>query len=148
MQENVQLMHNIVENIDSCDAMLYEDCVDNEQCCICLESIIETDDSNPKTDLKCGHQFHDYCLRQWLGKWQTCPLCKQKTYLLSGRIAQSDGGVCRHDSPQSVQSNNTNTCCDRPPAQSTNNLWNIFRDLLPWILITSIVALIIYVINI
>ena len=56
----------------------------SNNCAICLEEIKpsigpqqeELDDTN--VILKCGHNFHKKCLKDWIQKKNECPLCKKK----------------------------------------------------------------------
>ncbi|KAI3818845.1 hypothetical protein L1987_12666 [Smallanthus sonchifolius] len=43
------------------------------KCTICQEEH-EADDEIGK--LECGHFYHMYCIKQWLGQKKTCPICK------------------------------------------------------------------------
>ncbi|EYU44114.1 hypothetical protein ABFS82_04G136400 [Erythranthe guttata] len=43
------------------------------KCTICQEEY-EAGDETGK--LKCGHSYHIYCIEQWLGRKNTCPVCK------------------------------------------------------------------------
>ncbi|KAK1412358.1 hypothetical protein QVD17_33543 [Tagetes erecta] len=43
------------------------------KCTICQEEL-EGDDEIGK--LECGHFYHMYCIKQWLGQKKTCPVCK------------------------------------------------------------------------
>ena len=44
-----------------------------EPCCICLEKLSKGDVA---LTLTCGHQFHENCIHEWLGRKEFCPLCK------------------------------------------------------------------------
>jgi hypothetical protein len=46
----------------------------NQECSICLDPISE----NAIQCCKCGHCFHEECIKRWLKKNPTCPLCRQK----------------------------------------------------------------------
>jgi hypothetical protein len=46
--------------------------IQNEECCICMDS----DNTNPWSMLPCGHKFHCQCISQWLHSNQTCPICR------------------------------------------------------------------------
>ena len=56
----------------------------NQDCPICLSNFagspndVEDVDSSDKLviKLKCNHCFHKECLREWLEKNQTCPVCR------------------------------------------------------------------------
>ncbi|KAF5756394.1 putative transcription factor C2H2 family [Helianthus annuus] len=43
------------------------------KCTICQEEHEEKDEIGK---LKCGHLYHMYCIKQWLGQKKTCPICK------------------------------------------------------------------------
>ncbi|XP_039033001.1 probable E3 ubiquitin-protein ligase RHG1A [Hibiscus syriacus] len=44
-----------------------------EPCCICQE---EYNDGENFATLKCGHNFHADCIKQWLMQKNLCPICK------------------------------------------------------------------------
>ncbi|XP_057787387.1 E3 ubiquitin-protein ligase MBR2-like [Salvia miltiorrhiza] len=44
-----------------------------EPCCICQEDYISGEDIGI---LKCGHEFHTSCIKQWLTLKNLCPICK------------------------------------------------------------------------
>ncbi len=50
--------------------VLVEQMEDEFSCVICQELFIEA------TTLACSHSFCDYCLRSWLKKKKTCPICR------------------------------------------------------------------------
>ncbi|KAI7749615.1 hypothetical protein M8C21_030128 [Ambrosia artemisiifolia] len=43
------------------------------KCTICQEEHEEEDEVGK---LECGHFYHMYCIKQWLGQKKTCPICK------------------------------------------------------------------------
>lgn len=45
----------------------------NTECSICLSKV-----NKPMCKTKCGHIFHITCLKEWLKKNITCPLCREK----------------------------------------------------------------------
>lgn len=45
------------------------------KCPICLCNI---DDDKNKKKLKCSHEFHRFCIKKWLLKNDTCPICRHK----------------------------------------------------------------------
>lgn len=49
----------------------------SENCSICYDNF-ETDPSNAK--LKCKHEFHLSCIKTWLEKSGTCPICRAGVY--------------------------------------------------------------------
>ncbi|KAL0488501.1 RING-H2 zinc finger protein RHA1a [Acrasis kona] len=66
------------ELIDECLNEINRSEIKTGECCaICLIDILESDD--PVSLLKnCGHIFHDHCVRRWLIRDNSCPLCKKK----------------------------------------------------------------------
>ena len=45
----------------------------NKECCICLEDF----NNNEKIiALNCGHNFHKKCIKKWLVRKNSCPLCQ------------------------------------------------------------------------
>ena len=53
----------------------------NEECSICL-----TNTNKPICKTECGHYFHITCIKEWLSKNNTCPLCREKI----GNVGPSD----------------------------------------------------------
>lgn len=41
-------------------------------CVICLEPTT----SSPKK-LPCGHKFHKHCIKRWVDRYNSCPVCRQ-----------------------------------------------------------------------
>lgn len=62
------------ENISGClKQKTYVTVEDAEPCCICQEEYKNGDDLG---GLKCGHDFHTSCIKQWLLQKNLCPVCK------------------------------------------------------------------------
>ncbi|KAL3640752.1 hypothetical protein CASFOL_015720 [Castilleja foliolosa] len=55
------------------DLLLHCDLGTDRKCSICQEEY-EGDDETGK--LNCGHFYHMYCIKQWLGQKNACPICK------------------------------------------------------------------------
>ncbi|XP_010488963.2 PREDICTED: E3 ubiquitin-protein ligase MBR1-like [Camelina sativa] len=55
----------------SSSAELHQDII--EPCCICQEEYVEGDNLGT---LKCGHEFHKDCIKQWVMIKNLCPICK------------------------------------------------------------------------
>ena len=49
-----------------------EDIGENSVCIICREDMVP----GSAKKLRCGHVFHSSCLRSWLERQQTCPMCR------------------------------------------------------------------------
>lgn len=45
--------------------------LEKKECSICLNSIFRND-----MVTKCGHVFHERCIKKWLENHTTCPLCR------------------------------------------------------------------------
>ncbi|TPX42805.1 hypothetical protein SeLEV6574_g05396 [Synchytrium endobioticum] len=52
-------------------------CQEPVECVICCDKIDPAMDANIEV-LRCGHQFHDYCIGEWASRAQTCPCCRAK----------------------------------------------------------------------
>lgn len=52
-----------------------------DECVICLGSCEACEDTDVLKEnwrrLRCGHQFHEHCIFQWLKKAQQCPMCRR-----------------------------------------------------------------------
>ncbi|KAJ9670721.1 hypothetical protein PVL29_026945 [Vitis rotundifolia] len=55
-----------------CSTMGYP--VDGETCCICQEEYADDEDVGK---LDCGHEYHVACIKEWLSKKNSCPICKK-----------------------------------------------------------------------
>lgn len=60
-----------------------------DECSICLETYAPT---HPPVALKCGHAFHEVCVRQWAQNSAYCPLCRRKIELVAPAAAAAAGG--------------------------------------------------------
>jgi hypothetical protein len=51
-------------------------------CIICAEAFASSDgpEKAPLVIKPCGHAFHSSCLKQWLAKSKTCPICRCVAY--------------------------------------------------------------------
>ncbi|KAH7905952.1 hypothetical protein BJ138DRAFT_1016970, partial [Hygrophoropsis aurantiaca] len=47
-----------------------------DKCSICLSQF--RDKESGVLGAKCQHTFHEKCLRGWLARNQTCPLCRER----------------------------------------------------------------------
>jgi hypothetical protein len=50
-----------------------------DKCCICY-SDYENEINNEPVILKCSHIFHDNCIKEWLQKSGTCPICRSNIF--------------------------------------------------------------------
>ncbi|XP_049391625.1 probable E3 ubiquitin-protein ligase HIP1 [Solanum stenotomum] len=46
----------------------------SESCCICLDTY---DDGAELGIINCGHEFHYQCIRRWLKRNNSCPVCRR-----------------------------------------------------------------------
>ena len=44
-----------------------------DTCIICID-----DSDDERSTLQCGHRFHTECVKPWMERWQTCPLCRKR----------------------------------------------------------------------
>lgn len=53
---------------------------DTQTCSICMEDMQQSGGATTPlpelTELRCGHQFHRFCLDLWLVRKPSCPLCR------------------------------------------------------------------------
>jgi hypothetical protein len=47
----------------------------DEECTICLDSL---NNNNKVSTLKCGHKFHNCCIKNWMKIKKTCPICRKR----------------------------------------------------------------------
>ena len=50
---------------------------DKKKCLICLEKFVKGQKS---IALPCIHIFHSQCIKQWMKKKNSCPICKNKIF--------------------------------------------------------------------
>ena len=48
-----------------------------EPCAVCLELLHVEGGDEREVSLLCGHRFHAACIKKWLAKMPSCPLCKR-----------------------------------------------------------------------
>jgi hypothetical protein len=50
--------------------------------CLCKESLQKNINDTPISRGICGHSFHTKCIKQWLTRVNSCPICRKewKTY--------------------------------------------------------------------
>lgn len=54
--------------------------METESCSICLENLSGGPIHSSLTRMTCSHVFHIPCLLEWLGRKNTCPLCRTVLY--------------------------------------------------------------------
>jgi hypothetical protein len=69
------------------------DNVDDTVCCICFVDILDRDVVG---DLTCCHMFHKDCIKDWLKRRNTCPLCLSDG-IASLRYDGTDQRLISHD---------------------------------------------------
>lgn len=69
--------------------------VDN-MCIICMDELVPEDEgsghhseANKPKKLPCGHVLHLYCLKNWMERSQTCPICRLAVFDENGNVVQS-----------------------------------------------------------
>jgi len=61
--------------IDSLDDVQLVNDEDEKNCPICLKNFEQDDIVN---NLPCKHRFHSDCIKQWLQKTNSCPVCRRQ----------------------------------------------------------------------
>ena len=80
---NNDLQFEQKEEIKRNEKMASIEKINDKECSICLELIIEGADqlgNQLATTLLCDHCFHSQCINRWFSQKQNCPLCRQKTH--------------------------------------------------------------------
>jgi hypothetical protein len=74
------LSRNTDINTNNIPFFIYNDEVDNDikDVCFCTENYINGDEVSK---LKCSHNFHTKCIKEWCLYKQECPICRQKILL-------------------------------------------------------------------
>ena len=73
-----------------------DDDEDTQQCIICLQHLQNGDRVG---DLLCGHEFHAICLKTWLQRRNTCPLCNA-THVATPRCDDDDDDKNKPNRPR------------------------------------------------
>ncbi|KAF3919012.1 hypothetical protein ABW20_dc0110712 [Dactylellina cionopaga] len=71
----------------------------SRRCVICLDTNTKYDPFEP---LSCGHEFHRFCLWEWLSWHRNCPLCRRtvsKAPETEGGDSGGEGGSCGESPP-------------------------------------------------
>lgn len=68
----------------------------DNMCIICMDELIPEQDEghtrntkNKPKRLPCGHVLHLYCLKNWMERSQTCPICRLAVFDEMGNVVQS-----------------------------------------------------------
>ena len=73
---------NLSEYIEYMDTFM----LNNDDCCICFSGYDLNEYKGRTTPfslavkLKCGHIFHENCIKKWIDKSGTCPICRYNIY--------------------------------------------------------------------
>ena len=52
---------------------------EEKECSICLMDVYDESEPSFAHIAECKHEFHPYCIRQWLKTSKTCPCCRKRT---------------------------------------------------------------------
>lgn len=70
---------NYIDDIEMCintlDIVGKSKFNESDNCCICLDEFVNTDESEAIIKTKCNHYYHASCIYSWLYHSQECPLC-------------------------------------------------------------------------
>lgn len=86
--------------------------VDN-MCIICMDELVPEDNSsshrtvsNKPKKLPCGHVLHLFCLKNWMERSQTCPICRLAVFDENGNVVKATSSATATET-QGQPSNDT-----------------------------------------
>jgi hypothetical protein len=65
---------NLTKYINKIDKII------NDDCSICYSNYENCSEETTPVNLKCNHIFHDNCIKEWLKKSGTCPICRTNIF--------------------------------------------------------------------
>ena len=68
---NCFMLMEITHDVENASNSIFLNTKKTSECTICLEEV-------KSFPLKCGHVFHQECLKKWLNEKKTCPNCRIK----------------------------------------------------------------------
>ena len=86
--------HKIIESVH----------LDDGKCSVCQRSLANS--ANKTVNLRCGHVFHEKCIKEWLKHNQTCPSCYQNIFEMSNgsMMLSREGNLPDEDNrPRAIQ---------------------------------------------
>lgn len=85
-------------------------------CIVCMDELLpesETQHHHSKIDAKykpkrlpCGHVLHLYCLKNWMERSQTCPICRLAVFDETGNVVQSSASTTSRPSSAPTTTSN------------------------------------------
>lgn len=82
-------------------------------------STASTSKYKPKR-LPCGHVLHLFCLKNWMERSQTCPICRLPVFDENGNVVQSNASSSSSNTP-AANSHTTSTVTEPPISDTTNS---------------------------
>lgn len=70
---------NLTKYINECNKDKINEIL-QENCCICYSNYEDINDESKPVNLKCNHIFHNNCIKEWLKKSGTCPICRTNIF--------------------------------------------------------------------
>ncbi|KAL6942283.1 hypothetical protein ACO0QE_003452 [Hanseniaspora vineae] len=133
---NGKKLYSILKNFRKLNTLL-PDCSpddisdENDLCTICMDTLIDSH-SSPKK-LPCGHILHLNCLKHWLERSQTCPICRVNVFDQKGNLAESvnNRGSSEHFSGTSgplANEPNAQGARDQMPSPTPTRPHNTFEN--------------------
>ena len=115
---NGKKLYSILKNSRKLNTLLPdcnpEDISDkNDLCTICMDTLMDSH-SFPKK-LPCGHILHLNCLKHWLERSQTCPICRVNVFDQKGNLAEpvNNRGSASVSTARSTQNRTEQTITQR-----------------------------------
>ncbi|XP_068931136.1 E3 ubiquitin-protein ligase TTC3 isoform X8 [Petaurus breviceps papuanus] len=84
--ESDEIVRNVTELI--LDEQNKKSASSDDPCIICYEDL----NQEYACEMDCGHQFHKWCIKQWLKEQSTCPTCREYVLLAEEFPALSGSG--------------------------------------------------------
>jgi len=74
----VDLAQKMFDPLNAPPGVTYVDPRETDSCVICLDDLDSESTKNPYCKAQCGTGFHEVCIKGWLAKHSTCPLCRSR----------------------------------------------------------------------
>lgn len=121
LYQNCKILFQILKNNKNLDSklpdMIPEDLQDSDNVCIvCMDDLLSEEHKKKKAKrLPCGHFLHLSCLKNWMERSQTCPICRLPVFDESGNVKESERPATAADADVDVD-----VAAAQPPSTSSS----------------------------